>query len=243
MYLEPGDVIVRSTNILSAENAEQMIYLGGGKYLTYDKATNTYPIVEEPEFFRSLFYRIFYVLRPVQAYEDVHALTELPAAAEPSKLAFTDVKESDWYYTYVKDLVDNGTISGMTATTYEPNATLTYGQALKLVATALAEKEPAKTGTHWASGYLTLAKEKGWLTEDVDLDKQITRLALCQIAAKAEYLTEQPSKNPFTDTKDKGVLSMYEFKIIDGMTETTFEPEGLLTRAQIAKIIWAMIGV
>ena len=121
--------------------------------------------------------------------------------------------------------------------------TLTYDQALKLIATALAEKEPAKSGEHWASGYLTLAKERKWLEGDVDLDKPITRLALCQIAAKAQYLTDQPSKNPFTDTKDKGVLSLVEFKIINGMTETTFEPDGLLTRAQIAKIIWSMIGV
>ena len=244
MYLEPGDVIVRSQNILSAEIAEQMVYLGGGKYLTYDAKTNTYPIVEEPEFFRSIFYRIFYVLRPAQAYEDMHKLTEIPAAKPTlSKFAFTDVPANAWYYSYVKDLVDHGTISGMTETTFDPNGTLTYGQALKLIATALAEKEPAKSGEHWASGYLTLAKELKWLEGDVDLDKPITRLALCQIAAKAQYLTDQPSKNPFTDTKDKGVLSLVEFKIINGMTETTFEPDGLLTRAQIAKIIWSMIGV
>ena len=158
----------------------------------------------------------------------------------PAKLKFTDVKESDWYYAYVKDLVADGTVSGMTETTFAPNGNLTCGQALKLVALAVGEKEPAKSGTHWASGYLTLAKSKGWLTEDVNPDGAITRLQLCRIAAKAKKLTAQPEKNPFTDTADRDVLALSKAGVISGMTATEFKPEGLLTRAQIAKIIWTL---
>ena len=61
--------------------------------------------------------------------------------------------------------------------------------------------------------------------------------AFCRIASKAKSLTAQPKANPFTDTDDKAVLALHEAGVIDGMTATTFEPEGLLTRAQIAKII------
>ena len=239
-YLEPGDVFVRALEITDIGGAEQLIYLGNGKYLSYDKAKGTYPIVEEPEIFRSMWHHIFYVLRPTLTYEDVHKLPELAAA---STLPFTDVKTSAWYYTYVKDLVDDGTVSGMTATTFAPNGTLTYGQALKLIALAVGEKEPAKSGSHWASGYLTLAKSKGWLDKDVDLNKSITRLQLCQIAAKAANLTEQPSKNPFKDTDDKDVLALNGARIINGMTAKEFEPNGKLTRAQIAKIICALRAV
>ena len=42
---------------------EQLVYLGGGKYLSYDKTAKTYPIVEEPEFVKCLLeYQVFYVL-------------------------------------------------------------------------------------------------------------------------------------------------------------------------------------
>ena len=240
-HLEPGDVLVRSDNIASASMSEQLVYLGEGKYLRCD-TKKALTIVEEPEFVYSLNSKIFYVLRPTLAYDDVHALPALPAAA-PDTLKFTDVKESDWFYTYVKDLVDRGTVSGMTATTFEPNGNLTYGQALKLIALAVGEAEPAKSGSHWASGYLTLAKEKKWLESDVDLDGKITRLQLCRIAAKAKGLTKQPETNPFKDTKDPDVLALNKAGIISGMTATTFEPNGLLTRAQIAKIIWTMLAV
>ena len=64
MHLEPGDVIVRSMSPTDQAQSEQMIYLGNGKYLCYDAENNSYPIKEEPEFFRSLFYKIFFVLRP-----------------------------------------------------------------------------------------------------------------------------------------------------------------------------------
>ncbi|MBR3850244.1 MAG: S-layer homology domain-containing protein, partial [Oscillospiraceae bacterium] len=150
------------------------------------------------------------------------------------------VKEGDWFCTYVKDLAADGTVSGMTETTFAPNGTLTYGQALKLIVLALGEAEPAKSGAHWASGYLTFAKEKGWLTEDVPLDGAITRLALCKIAAKARGFSAQPEKNPFTDTKDEAVLALNNAGVIDGMTAETFCPDELLTRAQIAKIIWML---
>ena len=78
------------------------------------------------------------------------------------------------------------------------------------------------------------------MTGKVDLDGKITRLRLCMIAAKAKNLTEQPATNPFTDTNNTNVLALNKAGVINGMTATTFEPEGLLTRAQISKIIWTL---
>ncbi|MBQ3071787.1 MAG: hypothetical protein IJD20_00650, partial [Oscillospiraceae bacterium] len=71
--LEPGDVIVRS-NYISAPGAgksEQLIYLGDGKYLSCNAEENSFPIVNEREFFRCLFYDVFYVLRPTLVYGEL----------------------------------------------------------------------------------------------------------------------------------------------------------------------------
>ena len=239
MHLEPGDIIVRSENPGDADprTERSLVYLGEGKYLMYDPQTGAYPIVEEPDFVASLIYGVFYCLRPTMAYDDIHANAGTASPAVPYKNPFTDVKETDWFYPFVKELSRSKKVNGTTATTYAPNDSLTYGQALKLIGSALGETESAKTGAHWASGWLELAKKNNWLTGKVDLDAPISRLAFCRIAAKAKSLTSTPKKNPFTDTKDKAVLALCKAGIISGMTETTFEPETLLTRAQIAKII------
>ena len=235
-YLRPGDILVKIRTASTPATSKVAVYAGNKKFLECDNKT-----VGVTDFFalqESHIYQLFYVLRPTMAFDDIHVST-----APEKEFKFTDVKQSDWFYTYVKDLVNDGTVNGMTETTFVPNGTLTYGQALKLIALAVGETEPAKSGTHWASGYLTLAKSKGWLSEDVNLDGTITRLALCRIAAKAKGLTEQPETNPFTDTDDKDVLALNKVGVINGMTETTFQPEGQLTRAQISKIIWVLRSV
>ena len=241
MHLEPGDIIIRLEAIRNPVSVSPLIYLGGGRYLTYDSVKKTYPLVEEPELVRSLVYDLFYCLRPSLAYDDLHTRAVPPdAVASPYVFPLTDVKESDWFYTYVRDLYRKGVISGMTATTFEPNGTLTYGQALKLVAVSAFEPEPPKDGKHWASGYLKLAKERGWMKEDVNLDEKITRVDFCDIAGRTRKLTVDGAKNPFTDTKNRYVVGMAALGIVGGVTETTFKPKELLTRAQIAKIIWIM---
>jgi len=77
MHLEPGDIIVRADTFTNTNGYQQLVYLGNGKYLSYDKATGTYPIVNEREFFRCLFYKIFYVIRPSLQSEVLYS-TELP---------------------------------------------------------------------------------------------------------------------------------------------------------------------
>ena len=51
----------------------------------------------------------------------------LPTAAAGT-LPFTDVKESDWFYSYVKTMYDNELVSGTTPTTFSPDANCTRAQ-------------------------------------------------------------------------------------------------------------------
>jgi len=158
------------------------------------------------------------------------------ASAAEIVLPFEDVKEGDWFYEFVKEMYGQGIINGMTDTTFVPAGTLTYGQALKLIVVGMgAGEQPA--GAHWASGYMDYAKKEGWIASDVDLNGSVSRLAFCQIAAKAKALTELPESNPFTDTTDPAVLALVKAGVISGMSADTFAPDQTLTRAQIAKIL------
>ena len=239
-YLQPGDVVYEIEKIEAPSNGQILVYLGNEKFLRQVRSDGGAASADFFELQRGHTFNLFVALRPTLAYDDVHTLPALANPVTTGALQFKDVQKSDWFYTYVKELVEDGTVSGMNATTFAPNGTLTYGQALKLIALGVGEKEPAKSGSHWASGYLTLAKSKGWLTKDVDLDGTITRVELCRIAAKAKDLTTQPEKNPFKDTDDADVLALVNAGVISGMTKTELQPDGKLTRAQISKIIFML---
>ena len=154
---------------------------------------------------------------------------------------FKDVKTSAWYGSYVIDLYNDGIINGTSATTYAPNDTLTWGAALKLLLVSSGDlKAEDATGADWLKNTMAKAVELGIAPEDADGKALITRLAFCQTAAKLNKLAESKTESPFTDCTDGYVMALVDAKVINGMTETTFEPSATLTRAQIAKIIYQL---
>lgn len=153
-------------------------------------------------------------------------------------LPFIDVTDDMWHFDYVKYLYEKGIVGGMSEYSFEPDGTLTWGQALKILILSSGEKDPPLTGSHWASGYLTRARQLGLIEGEINPDDKISRLDFCRVTAKVKGLTLQPDKNPFTDTDDKAVLALYRAGVIGGMGDGIFCPDETLTRGQIAKIIY-----
>ncbi len=154
---------------------------------------------------------------------------------------FADVKASSWFGKYVIDLYNDGIINGTSATTYAPNDTLTWGAALKLLLVSNGDlKAEDATGADWLKNTLAKAVELGLVAADLDGTKPISRLEFCQTAAKLYKLAESKTESKFTDCTDAYVMALVDAKVIDGMTETTFEPDASLTRAQIAKILYQL---
>jgi len=154
---------------------------------------------------------------------------------------FKDVKVSSWFGKYVIDLYNDGIINGTSATTYAPNDTLTWAAALKLLLVSNGDLKAADaTGADWSKNAIAKAAELGLVAADLDGAKAISRLEFCQVAAKLNKLAESKTESKFTDCTDGYVMALVDAKIINGMTETTFEPAASLTRAQIAKIIYQL---
>ena len=154
---------------------------------------------------------------------------------------FKDVKASAWYGSYVIDLYNDGVINGTSATTYTPDAKLTWAQALKLLLVSSGDlKAEDAVGADWAKNTMAKAVELALVDADADGNEAITRLAFCQVAAKLNKMAESKTDSKFIDCADGYVMALVDAKVIDGMTENTFEPDGLLTRAQIAKIIYLL---
>ncbi len=154
---------------------------------------------------------------------------------------FKDVKTTSWYFNYMIHLYEDGVISGTSATTYDPNGTLTWAQALKLLLVSSGDlKAEDATGADWSKNTIAKAAELALVDADFDGSKAISRLEFCQIAAKLNKLAESKNDSIFTDCKDGYVMALVDAKVIDGMTENTFEPDASLTSAQIVKIIYQL---
>ena len=158
-------------------------------------------------------------------------------------LGFADVAAGSWYYDYVMDLAGAGTVSGVGGGRFNPDGTLTYGEAMKLLMLSTGYGEQAPTSAHWAGGYMDTAASDGLIAFGTDPDAKISRLEFCRAAAKALGVETSLSVSPFPDTSDGAVLALYERGIISGNDDGSFDPSGTLTRAQISRIIWSMLNI
>ena len=160
--------------------------------------------------------------------------------------SFDDVSEEKWFYDYIMELSEGGVIGGRGDGTYDPDAPITVGEALKLILLAAGQDEQsAEDGGHWASGYALLARGNSYLPDALldDLDQPIPRLSVARLAAKAIGFGQSFSDSPFADVDDGYVTALAEAGVFTGTTahgESVFYPNESLTRAEIAAIVWRL---
>ena len=158
---------------------------------------------------------------------------------EPDVVIFPDVQPGSWYYKDVMALYNARVIDGFKDGTFQPESTVTTGQALKMILLAAGYGEPERVASHWARGYLNLALDEGILErgEITDLDVTILRSLVAKIAAKALHLERQSAENFFVDTTDDFTQALYEAGIINGYKDGTYLPGRTLTRAELSAIV------
>lgn len=173
------------------------------------------------------------------------ALSLAVSAGAARTMSFTDVRSSDWFYSYVKDLYGSGIVDGTTPTTFSPQGTVTLAQALKLLLRATGVAEQAPTTSHWASGYYTYAEKHGLLPASgttLTLDKPVTRLQIAEMAQAALKLSRTQTVKPFADTTSTAVLALYDAGILQGSKDSSgrilFHPQDSITRAEISAVVW-----
>ena len=172
----------------------------------------------------------------------------IPAAAAKT-MNFSDVNRSDWFYSNVKDLYTWGVINGTTNTTFEPQGTVTFGQALKMILLAAGYSQQKPTDSHWASGYYQLAAQKGFLPKKLNLklDDPINRKLIAQIIVKTLDVSRTGAELPFSDTGSKDALILYDYGIFTGEKDEKgnllFKPNSNITRAEISAVIWRLYNL
>lgn len=109
-------------------------------------------------------------------------------------------------------------------------------------------KDLTEQSSEWAIPEVEKANNVGLITSGLGLffTKDITRGQFAELVVNmTEKATKKDIKSApdatFTDTKDISILKAYESNIVKGIDETTFEPDTLITREQIATMLYRAI--
>ena len=185
------------------------------------------------------------------------------APVEPlENVSFNDVSESHWAKESISALAKYEVITGFEDGTFRPDALVTKEQFVKMVVEAFGIRSD-KTNTaftdvkegHWAAPYIAIAVDKGIINGKSEaqfgigenLSRQNAAVIVSRVADIAGYSLAVGTGTSFSDKGEiaayalEGVTRLSNAGIINGMGDGTFNPNGTLTRAQVAKILYMMI--
>ena len=160
-------------------------------------------------------------------------------------LPFTDVSAGQWFYDAVAYVYTNGMMEGDSATTFNPDGTMTRAMFWAV----LGRIDGATiTGTNWAEQARDWAMAEG-VSDGTDPNGLVTReqmvTMLWRYAVAKGYDVSIGESTNILSYADFGQISEYAIPamqwgcgsgVITGVTESTLEPAGTATRAQCAAI-------
>ena len=174
---------------------------------------------------------------------------------------FADVPNTHWAAQSVGYLANAGVISGTGDGSFAPDRTVTREEFVKMVVGAfgltgsvdVAFGDIAKD--HWAYNYIAIAVNNGivnGVSEDAfGMGAKITRQDMAVIIARVAALKGIDLGNgsaSFTDAANidgyakDAVELLAGAKVINGYEDGSFKPQGSLTRAEAAKVIYGIVA-
>ena len=172
---------------------------------------------------------------------------------------FTDVNPRDYYYDAVLWAVEQGITTGLTATTFGPDVTVSRGQVATFLYRAASASKPntfnpftdVKTTAYNYDAILWAYDNRittGTSATTFSPNASCTRAQIVTFLWRASGSPEpKTASNPFTDVAAnayycKAVLWAVENGITTGTSATTFSPDAPCTRAQGVTFLWRANG-
>lgn len=160
-----------------------------------------------------------------------------------AKTAFSDVKESDWFYRDVQYVQEQGLMGGTGKYSFSPNASVTRGMVLTILARC---EGVDTTGSPWYARGCSWAVENG-ISDGTNPEKAVTREQLATMLYRyAQYRNmETPPDGALGSFTDSGAVSAYAVqamqwavgaKLLQG-SGAQLMPKGTASRAQFAAIL------
>ena len=181
----------------------------------------------------------------------------------PIKKTFNDIDNYEWAMTEILALANKNIISGVDENRFEPERSITREEFAKIIVSALGASDysysknvfsDASDGD-WFVKYINIAAELGIVNGTgvgvFGTGNYITRQDMAVMiynALKYRNVNVQTGDFKFDDDGQiadyakNAVAVLHEMGAINGVTETTFEPKGIATRAQAAKIVYRVLN-
>ena len=175
--------------------------------------------------------------------------------SESVALPFTDVAEGAYYADAVAWAIQNKVTSGVSATTFAPNASCTRGQMVTFLWKAAGSPEPkslttaftdVKSGAYYEKAVAWAVENKvttGTSATTFSPDATVTRGQSVTVLWKANNSPAAEGTSAFTDVAAgvyyaPAVAWAVEKGVTSGMSATTFAPNSNCTRAQIVTFLY-----
>ena len=173
-------------------------------------------------------------------------------------LPFTDVRADDWFYDPVCYVYNNGLMTGTSATTFEPNTSLSRAMLVAVLHrlegnpqasagdfTDVADGDWYAQAVNWAA---SVGIVNGFDDGTFQPNAAITREQMAAILRNyAQYkgldvttsgdLTNYSDAASVSDWAKESVAWAVDQGLLSGMTVDTLQPQGLSTRAQVATVL------
>lgn len=155
--------------------------------------------------------------------------------------SFKDVPQNSWFASAVQYVTSNSLMNGTSTTAFSPNATMSRGMLMTVLARYAGES--TEGGTVWYEKGMNWAKSKG-VSDGSAPNRNITREQFAAMLYR--YAGEPDGAADLSAYTDAGSVSAYAEKavqwcvkngILTGKTSSTLAPEATATRAECAAML------
>lgn len=155
--------------------------------------------------------------------------------------SFKDVPQNSWFASAVQYVTSNSLMNGTSTTAFSPNATMSRGMLMTVLARYAGES--TEGGTVWYEKGMNWAKSKG-VSDGSAPNRNITREQLAAMLYR--YAGEPDGAADLSAYTDAGAVSAYAEKavqwcvkngILTGKTSSTLAPKATATRAECAAML------
>lgn len=174
----------------------------------------------------------------------------------PQNEPFKDII-GHWSHDFVLALYDIKAVTGRMPHLYVPEGNLTRAEAVKIGLLTFGYKLDVTSPSGftdldakaWYVPYLRKAKKEGFISgKTFHPNSSITRADTIVLFLEMAKKLEKAPAAPFSDVSQTAVYApyinyAYAKGVVKGRTATTFEPNGSITRAEIAKVATQILGV
>jgi len=173
---------------------------------------------------------------------------------------YFDVVPDYWAYLYIEKLTEENIVGGFSDGVFAPTQNIKRAEFAKIICEAKKSWTLLNPGvpsfsdvsqSHWAYQYIETAKAYGAIGGYSDgtfkPENDITRAEIAKMIAVSAGLPASSVESDFSDVAlahwaCSFILSCQDGSIVDGYEDGTFKPDANATRAEVAKMVYTMLG-